>query len=75
MDSLAKVLTSYGYKRLGERRRLKERYWPSDAGKCLRAVVYQWRLNQKKLAETIGDKIHEFYEGKPYDKLNIKEML
>jgi CRISPR/Cas system-associated exonuclease Cas4 (RecB family) len=40
---LVEILSEYAQAQINKPRQPKEAYWPSDAGKCIRALVYQWR--------------------------------
>jgi len=40
---LIERLENYAEKELARPKRLKEKHWPSDAGVCIRALVYRWR--------------------------------
>ena len=40
---LIERLNSYADKELSRAKRPKEKHWPSDAGVCIRALVYRWR--------------------------------
>jgi len=72
MDSLKRVLINYGYKKLDEPRRARERHWPSDAGKCLRALVYQWRGETPKTPD--GRRFFVFSDGNLHHQAIIKQL-
>lgn len=40
---LVELLANYAEKELSRPKRIKEKHWPSDAGVCIRALVYRWR--------------------------------
>lgn len=72
MESLARVLINYGYQKLGEARPPRERHWPSDAGKCIRALVYQWRGEQVKSPD--GRMFFIFRDGELHHQAIVKQL-
>lgn len=40
---LVEFLDRYAKKKLSQPKRPKEKHWPSDAGTCIRALVYRWQ--------------------------------
>ncbi|MEW6686278.1 MAG: PD-(D/E)XK nuclease family protein [Candidatus Edwardsbacteria bacterium] len=45
---LTELLNQFAQQEMAKPRRPKEKHWPSDAGKCLRALVYLWRGTEGK---------------------------
>lgn len=72
MESLSRVLINYGYQKLGEARPPRVRHWPSDAGKCLRALVYQWRGEKVKSPD--GRMFFIFRDGELHHQAIVKQL-
>lgn len=70
---IAEILKQYGYKKLNDRPKYpKERHWPSDAAKCLRALVYQWRGEQPRTRE--GRFFFILSDGEAHHKLITQQL-
>jgi len=72
MESLSKILINYGYQELGKPKYPRVRHWPSDAGKCLRALVYQWR--GEKVKSPNGRLFFIFADGNLHHELIVKQL-
>jgi CRISPR-associated protein Cas4 len=72
MESLSKILINYGHNKLEEPRRPRERHWPSDTGKCPRALVYQWRGEQVKSPD--GRLFFIFSDGEMHHQIIAKHL-
>lgn len=40
---LTELLMNYGYEKVSKQPKPRKAHWPSEAGKCIRALVYTWR--------------------------------
>lgn len=72
MTSLAKILIDYGYHKLDEPRPRRVRHWASDAGRCLRALVYQWRGEKPDRPD--GRKFFIFSDGQLHHQAIVKQL-
>ncbi|MBI4833636.1 MAG: Dna2/Cas4 domain-containing protein [Planctomycetes bacterium] len=72
MESLSKILINYGYQELAKPKYPRVRHWPSDAGKCLRALVYQWR--GEKIKSPNGRLFFIFADGNLHHELIVKQL-
>lgn len=72
MDSLSKILLAYGSRALGKPRPVRERHWPSDAGRCLRGLVYQWRGEKAETPD--GRMFFVFDDGSLHHQAVVKHL-
>lgn len=72
MVNLSSILINYGQEVLRKPRLPKERHWPSDAGKCIRALVYQWRGEVAKQPD--GRLFFIFNDGELHHKALLEQL-
>ncbi|MDI6732974.1 MAG: Dna2/Cas4 domain-containing protein [Planctomycetota bacterium] len=70
---ITELLKEYGVRKLNERIKYpKERHWPSDVAKCLRALVYQWRGETAQSPD--GRLFFVFNDGELHHKVIVQQL-
>lgn len=70
---ISELLKEYGARKMADRPKYpKEKHWPSDVAKCLRALVYQWRGESVEAPD--GRLFFIFSDGDLHHKIIVQQL-